>query len=251
MVHADPVAVPGFTWTPGGPEGDANEVHDRIDWVLSAGPATAIASTIVGEPAGPDVGVAVDPYPTDHRGVVSTFEVVPAAAPVLLAVGSRRVEVGELLPVTFHAPGKGGERIAIVPAGAAAEAIVTDLPTGEGRPTDGSVSFSTTGLEPRAYEAILLDAKATVLSRSPFWLYPGGAPATVATDRAAYLPGEPIRVSWTGAPGMRWDWLGIYAPGESGEGPVARSRTSGGGANSRYLLARQSRNQTVNEESGP
>jgi endonuclease/exonuclease/phosphatase family metal-dependent hydrolase len=43
VVHPDPVADPGFTWTPGGPEGRTDDVFDRIDWVLSAGPATAVS----------------------------------------------------------------------------------------------------------------------------------------------------------------------------------------------------------------
>jgi hypothetical protein len=168
--------------------------------------------------------------------VVSTFLVTPATPPILVAVGSRRVEVGDILEVAFHSDGKIGERIAIVPAGAAAGAAVTILPTGDNRPTDGSVSLATTGIAPGAYEAILLDAKGAVLSRSPFWLYPAGTAATVTTDKAVYAPGEPIRVSWTAAPGMRWDWLGIYSPGDSGEGPTATSRNSGSGANGRYLL---------------
>ena len=74
-VHPDPVAVPGFTWTPGGPESVPNEVHDRIDWVLASGRARAVESEIVGERGGPDVDIAIEPYPTDHRGVVSTFVV--------------------------------------------------------------------------------------------------------------------------------------------------------------------------------
>ncbi len=37
QVHPDPVAEPGFTWTPGYPrERKGVEVHDRIDWVLHA-----------------------------------------------------------------------------------------------------------------------------------------------------------------------------------------------------------------------
>src|SRR6185369_14020183 len=50
--HPDPVAVPGFTWTPGGPESDPHEVHDRIDWVLASGPASPLDSTVVGEAGG-------------------------------------------------------------------------------------------------------------------------------------------------------------------------------------------------------
>jgi hypothetical protein len=85
------VAKPGLTWTPGGPETVRDEVHDRIDWVLAAGNAVARTSTIVGEIGNPDVGVAVSPYPTDHRGVISTFDVTPGTAPIMVAVGNRRV----------------------------------------------------------------------------------------------------------------------------------------------------------------
>jgi len=76
-VYTDPVARTGFTWTPGGPEAVVNEVHDRIDWVLSAGPARARASQVVGESGNENVDLVVDPWPSDHRGVVSTFDVTP------------------------------------------------------------------------------------------------------------------------------------------------------------------------------
>ena len=80
-VHPDPVATPGFTWTPGSPEADPHEVFDRIDWVMHAGPSTALDSTVVGEVGDRDAGVQVSPYPSDHRGVVSTFSVRPAVSP--------------------------------------------------------------------------------------------------------------------------------------------------------------------------
>jgi hypothetical protein len=235
-IHPDPVAVPGFTWTPGGPESVPDEVHDRIDWVLAAGPATAIDSLIVGEAGGPDVAIALDPYPTDHRGVVSTFDVTPAASPVLVAVGSRRLTVGDDLEAAFHAPGRTGERVAIVPAGGGAADAVAVRSTGGGSPADGSVIFSTAGLAPDAYEAALLDSRGVVLSRSPFWLYAPGTPTVVTTSKGVYAPGEPIVVSWTNAPGFRWDWLGIFAPGEVDGSPVATSCEASYCGNTRYLL---------------
>jgi hypothetical protein len=64
-------------------------VHDRIDWVLSMGPATATASSVVGEAGNRTRDIAVDPWPSDHRGVVSTFDVTPALCRVLVAVESR------------------------------------------------------------------------------------------------------------------------------------------------------------------
>jgi len=234
VVHPDPVAVPGFTWTPGGPESVPDEVHDRIDWVLVAGPAVPRTSVVVGEGGGPDVGIAVDPYPTDHRGVVTTFDVTPAAPPVLVAVAARRLSVGDDLAVLFHAPGRQGEQVGVVPAGSAVSGAAALRSTGGG--ADGTVVFPTPGFDPGAYEAVLIDARGRILSRNPFRLYAPGAPTLVATARSEYAPGEPIDVSWSNAPGMRWDWLGIYAPGDSDSGPVASSCNAGCYSNGRYLL---------------
>jgi hypothetical protein len=211
VVHPDPVAVPGLTWSPGGPETAKNEVFDRIDWVLSAGAAVPTASTVVGEPGDPDAGVTISPYPTDHRGVVTTFEVTPGAMPILVAVGSRRVFAGETLAVRFHARGRNDEAVAIVPAGGGAASAVARRATGGG--TDGTLSFVTAGLTPGAYEAALLDASGAALSRSPFWLYATGTAPSVMTAKSLYVSGEPIEVSWKADPGLKWDWLGVYSPG--------------------------------------
>lgn len=254
-VHADPIAVPGFTWTPGGPESVADEVHDRIDWVIAAGPAAARDSVVVGEVGGPDVGIAVDPYPTDHRGVRTTFDVTPGPMPILVAVAERRRSTGEDLVVRFHAPGRRGERVGIVPAGGGAADLVAVQSTGRGGPTDGTLIFATSGLDAGAYEAVLIGSRGRILSRSPFWLYPPGAPTTVATGKSEYVVGEPIDVSWSNAPGMRWDWLGIYAPGDSDTSPVSTSCNAGCYGNGRYLLYEYTRTaiegRTVFTENSP
>ena len=175
-VHPDPVAIPGFTWTPGGPESDPREVHDRIDWVLAMGPATATASGVVGEAGGPDVAYSVSPWPTDHRGVVSTFRVTPAVPAPFAAVDTRRVFVGESLGVRYRAAGGTGQRLAIVPAGQGPAAAVASLSVGPPAAVDGRATFSTATLAPGAYDALLVAASGTVRSRSSFWLYPRGAP---------------------------------------------------------------------------
>jgi endonuclease/exonuclease/phosphatase family metal-dependent hydrolase len=75
-VHPDPVADPGFTWTSGYPPPFVypGDVFDRIDFVWAAGPAQTVASRVVGE-ARAHADIVVRPYPSDHRAVVSTFEV--------------------------------------------------------------------------------------------------------------------------------------------------------------------------------
>ena len=203
--HPDPVAVPGFTWTPGGPESIPDEVHDRIDWVLVSGPARTVASEIVGERGGPDVDIGVRPYPTDHRGVVSTLVVRPGEPPVFAAPESRRLSIGDSLSVVFHARGRKGERVEVVPVGGGGS--VAELPTFA---EDGTLTFSTGGLPRGAYDVVLSDRFGGALSRAPFWLYRPGERVKVTTSKHVYERGEPIGVSWSNAPGMRWDWLAVY-----------------------------------------
>jgi hypothetical protein len=200
VVHPNPVAKPGFTWTPGSPEGERVEVHDRIDWVLSM-LATAIASKVVGEGGNPNTDIAVDPWPSDHRGIVSTLEVTPAPMPVLVAVEERSRDQGQTLHVRFH----GGASVALVRGGTTATAQST------GGAVDGTLSFATTNLASGAYQAVLRNSSGQALSRSPFWLYAPGSATTVKTAKSVYKVGEPIKVSWRKAPGMKFDWLGLYS----------------------------------------
>jgi endonuclease/exonuclease/phosphatase family protein len=225
VVHPNPLAKPGFTWTPGSPEGEKVEVHDRIDWVLSIG-ATATASKVVGEGGNPNTDIAVDPWPSDHRGTVSTFTVSPAPMPTLVAVEERSREQGQTLRVRFH----GGASVALVRGSTVAASKST------GGLGDGTLSFATANLAPGAYKAVLRNASGDSLSRSPFWLYAPGTPTTVSTAKATYTVGEPIRVSWKKAPGMKFDWLGLYSAGENADNPTASTCSAGYCGNGHYFL---------------
>jgi endonuclease/exonuclease/phosphatase family protein len=230
-VHPDPVEVPGFTWTPPGTlESVPDEVHDRIDWVLVQGPAETIGTKLVGEAGGPDVDVERDPYPTDHRGVVSTFRVVPADPAPFAASAARRVFVGEDLTVRFHGP---AARVVVVRSGEGPAAALASRSTGGA--ADGAFTFPTGGLEPGAHESLLVDGAGTVLSRSPFWLYRAGAGPSLRTTKEVYEVGDPIRVRWRAAPGYRFDWLGVFAPGR-GPGKNAANCNAGTCGNGHYLL---------------
>ena len=229
-IHPDPVSVPGFTWTPPGRlESVKDEVDDRIDWVLSKGPAEVVGTKLVGEDGGPDVDVARDPYPTDHRGVVSTFRVHPADPGPFAAVVARRVFTGEPLTVRFHGP---AARIAVVPTGRGPGAA---LATRSIAGSDGSVTFATSTVDVGALEALLVAADGSVLSRSPCWLYGAGTRPSVWTTETTYGVGDPIRVRWRAAPGFRFDWLGVYAPGR-GPAPHADRCNAGLCGNGHYLL---------------
>jgi Endonuclease/Exonuclease/phosphatase family len=229
VVHPDPVVKPGFTWTPGSPEGEKVEVHDRIDWVLSIG-ATATASKVVGEGGNPNTDIAVDPWPSDHRGIVSTFEVTPAEMPILVAVEERSRDQGQTLHVRFHANGVSGERVALVRG----TTTVTSKSTGAA--VDGTVSFATTNLPTGAYQAVLRNPSGQAHSGSRFWLYAPGSVTTVSTSKATYKVGEAITVSWKKAPGMKFDWLGLYSAGESADNTHQTTCFAGLCGNGHYFL---------------
>lgn len=78
VANPDVIAKPGNTWTPTTKIDDPNDHHDRIDFVMYRGDALVLKnSQIVGENS-ENADIVIDPYPTDHRAVLSTFEVVPA-----------------------------------------------------------------------------------------------------------------------------------------------------------------------------
>ena len=69
-LHPDPVASPGYTWTP---RPSPREVHDRIDFVLYAGRRVRVTDArIIGDKK-PQADWVITPYPSDHRAVIATF----------------------------------------------------------------------------------------------------------------------------------------------------------------------------------
>lgn len=214
--HPDPVADPGRTWTYGYPYPrlNENEAIDRIDFVFAANAGSVVASQVVGEPGTPNVDIPVSPYPSDHRSVVSTVKVTPVEPPVFVAVDKVRVTAGDRLLVRYHAPdGEETDRLALVPAGGA---IPTDelmwLPPQEAA-YFGAVRFGTGGLQPGAYEAVLVGKEDQVLARAPFWLVAAAAVPTLSTHKPTYALGEAVTIQWDNAPAHMRDWIGIYPTG--------------------------------------
>lgn len=215
-VYPDPVAQPGLTWTPGYPTGylRSNETFDRIDLIYAAGNVETISSEIVGEDGGADVDIAVTPWPSDHRAVVSTLSITPGVPLLAVSAEQRRVEVGEDVTVRFHALGQPGETIALLPDGGdpAADQIMA-LSTGESI-YDGIVTFGTATLAPGEYDVALLDASGRARARNSFWVVEQNALPALAVSSPSYASGDPIEVSWTNAPGTRFDWIALYDAGD-------------------------------------
>jgi hypothetical protein len=197
-VHPDPVAEPAITQDSSG---------ERIDYVYAAGPSTTLDSKLVGERGGEDVDIGAAPWTSDHRAVVSSFEVTPVAMPTLVAVDARLATVGDEITLTWNNPGQGGNEIAIVPEGEEAGEAVKTVEAADERDTAG---LDTAGWDPGSYDAVLIGGDDAEVARVPFYLRDPGAELELATDRRTYGRGEPIEVSWTQAPANRWDWLGVY-----------------------------------------
>ena len=212
--HTDPARRPGFTWTAGMPHPyvRARETIDRIDFVFASGAAQTLRSEIVGEPGGDGVDISVAPYPSDHRGVVSSFRVIPAPAPPLVSVEPRTVARGADLLVRGFDPQSEGWRVTIVPADAALDKsllrIVEDV--GAWR---RAARISSRQWLPGEYDAVLLDARDAELTRTRFVVRDAGAPVMLQALSGRVRAGEPVRVRWSNAPGHRHDWIGVFRAG--------------------------------------
>jgi hypothetical protein len=213
-IHPDPLARPGLTYTPGSPwpKRNPNETEERIDHIFVAN-GTPTAAFLVGEPGNPDVDIVVDPWPSDHRAVVADITVDPIPAPPLIAVEPRLVTEGDTFNVRTHLPLDGDWGVVITSRGGD---VLADRITGVGGIEwwwRTSISLGTLGLTPGPYDAVLIDLEGTELARTRFSVIAPDGRATLTVADPDIAVGEPLTVSWSGAPGMRFDWLGIYAAG--------------------------------------
>ena len=92
-IHPNPVEVPGITHEGAG---------DRIDYLYAAGPVATLGSQLVGEEGGRGVEVGFEPWTSDHRAVVSTFDVTPVVMPVMVSVNAALLTQGDPLTVAYR-----------------------------------------------------------------------------------------------------------------------------------------------------
>ena len=217
-VYPDPLKSLGLTWWAARPRVDGwnpgpNAPQDRIDFIYSSGPAKATAGRLAGEEGGPEVTFGVEPWPSDHRAVMATFDVTPGPLPVMVAVAPQVATAGDVVTASYKAAPEGAAAIAVVPAGADIADAIQSLAVAAGAGQNGSVEVSTQALAPGDFELLLVGADGAVQARAPFWVQAPGAKPVVTTDKTTYSSGEPIAVMWKNAPANRWDWLGVYKKG--------------------------------------
>ncbi len=201
-IHPDPLATPGIT---------QDSTGDRIDYIYAAGPSDTLDSNLVGEEGGPDVDVGFDPWTSDHRAIVSSFEVTPAAMPTIVSVARALRTEGDALTIATNASDGEGS-VAIVPAG---EDGASPIWSQDRTATAETFDVDSADLGPGAFDALMLAAAGTELARVSFWVRDPDAEIRVSTDRGTYRSGDPVEVSWTDGPANRWDWIGVYEAARS------------------------------------
>ncbi len=208
-MHPDPIEDPGFTYcTDLFPACGRWDTWDRIDYVDAAGPSTTVRSQVVGE-GGPYTDIVSRPWPTDHRAVVSVFDVAPVHPPSFAAPIDEVVSMGRRVRIAYADIGATGRTVGLWAPGddpATSPPLVSAAIDDDAE--SGRVSFATTGLEEEDVltvamvdgDGVIADSSVTLLEHAPPW---------VSTTEHRYDQGEPIRVEWFGAPGNRYDWLSL------------------------------------------
>jgi len=212
--HPDPALRPGLTFTPGypWPVTVAGEIHDRIDYIFAAN-ATVRGAEVWGEPANPDVDRAFAPWPSDHRAVLADLTVTPVPAPALIAVEPRLVPDGGSYVVRGQLPGDAVWGVRVVPRGGDVAAPITSA---EGLVATWNRAFrlSTLGMAPGPYDAVLIDENGNEQTRTRFSVVARDGRPTLSVAEAIVAQGAGVTVRWSGAPGLRFDWIGVYAAGD-------------------------------------
>lgn len=142
-IYPDPIKDPGYTWPAGRPfvtnsydnfNPSKTNWSDRIDFIFTGGQSHTTESYLVGEPNNINVHIPIDPWPSDHRAVVSRFEVTPTRPPVkshvplsssidnnvkpTVSVPVDVISSGKPFTVSWHnAPGNRYDFIQITPLG--------------------------------------------------------------------------------------------------------------------------------------
>lgn len=204
-IHPDPVENPGITKD--NPDFRSGGFGDRIDYLYAGGPATTRSSELVGEEGGPNVDREYQPWTSDHRAVLSTFDVTPVELRQTLSLERRLITEGEELGVMYNAPESSENTISIVPEDGLVDAsLLAQSVSGQ----SGRASFDTAELEPSGYDIVMTDADGNELERNSFWVRSVVMDVALQTDKETYDVGEPIELVWDDGPANRWDWIGVY-----------------------------------------
>ncbi|MBT8079255.1 MAG: endonuclease/exonuclease/phosphatase family protein [Gammaproteobacteria bacterium] len=215
-IYPDPKLNPGLTWWARRPplelySPNENDPEERIDFLWHAGSSTTISSEIVGEKNFPGVTISVEPWPSDHRGVVSLFSVLPADVPPLVSSRRRVHRIGDEIEISYRQAAN--SRIRITRYGEKQNSI---LVTEEKLSGSGQLTFATNDLPAGRYIATM-SAPLRQNVNCEFWILQKNAVPDVSLAGTEFNAGESIGVSWRNGPGYRNDYLSVVKVGSDSD----------------------------------
>lgn len=206
-VYPDVGKYPGFTWWAARPPLEAyapgeDDPQGRIDMIWFTGRAFAQTAALIGELGGPGVSVSVEPWPSDHRGVVTAFDVEPFRQPDLLSTDRRVYSEGERPEIVYSLTGgdEGDVSVTDTDTDQVMETFPISLPRGR---------IDISPLAPGRYIAEVTHGS-TTYART-FWVLAEGVQPRIEVLRQTFSVDEPVLIHWEGAPGYRNDYIAVYA----------------------------------------
>lgn len=160
-IFLDATTHPGYTWPAGRPfvknavdqfNPSTNDHPDRLDYIFTAGPSKVMSSEVIGESNH-------KPWPSDHRAVLSRFEVTPMPyakknlnalatsmnrhATPALELKKIQFRSGESIMIRWeNAPGNRYDYISITPVGARQDLPQNTLRLYTRAKTNGSITYN-------------------------------------------------------------------------------------------------------------
>lgn len=197
--NPDVLSKPGLTWTPALPPiVNKNETHDRIDFIWASKIDNVIHSTLVGEEGGKEVEISVKPYPSDHRGVLSTCVLKPVPAPAFIQTFPWK----DSLLISYYSPNSKNLSVQIINESGQMIQEIKGL-----KPSEREKSV---WIDKAGSFRILLKSKNKIIAQHHFLLADEAQKPILKVSKNEFKVGEPIQVEWKHAPGHRFDWIAVY-----------------------------------------
>ena len=121
--------------------------------------------------------------------------------------------IGEPVELTYHS--ETAEQPTILLERAHEPGVVTPRMRFTAPAASGTMRLPDVELSAGHYEIALLDPAGFTASSNEFWILPPDPRMTLTISGDRFTVGEPLPFEWSGAPGNRHDWIGIFpAPNE-------------------------------------
>jgi hypothetical protein len=206
-VFPDPRIKQGLTWTPGFPSPYLNpkETHDRIDFIWARGEEKIIGAKIIGELNGPDVDIAVNPYPSDHRGVLVDCVIKTKPAPNYIQTKNRIVHFNDSIVLKYNSNLKESLKLVLKDHSGR---IILSLNNVSSAKNSVQVNIPDNSVGKIQVQLLCKDS---VISQSDFWrLEAVKFQPKLLVSKNEFRGNEPITVTWENSPGDRFDWIAVY-----------------------------------------